>query len=152
MNRKPFAFAVALVVATMAGAIAIPASAPGEDTSVRDRTEKYIAYNQSIKALTPEQRVVMERALSSLPAPCCSKYTALTCCCACNLSRTVWGLSKHLIVAQNYGAEQVRESVSKWIQAVNPDGFSGKVCETGGCGRPFHANGCGGMDSSKIAF
>ena len=61
-------------------------------------------------------------------APCCSNYSAYTCCCKCNLSRTVWGLSKFLIARQDKNAAQVGEAVSKWIDAMNPQGFSGSAC------------------------
>ena len=152
MKRETIALAIMVAIAAMAVACEAHASASGEETSLQGQIEKYIAYNKSIKTLTVTQRVVMESALSTLPAPCCSKYTAATCCCSCNLARTIWGLSKHLIVEQNYSAGEVRKSVSDWIQAVNPDGFSGKACFNGGCRRPFGSDGCGGMSTSKIAF
>lgn len=39
-----------------------------------------------------------------------------------------------------------------WIRCVNPKGFSGDACFTGGCTRPFAQNGCGGMNDRDIRF
>lgn len=110
----------------------------------RAETERFLAYERSIQ-LTPEQEAVRVAALSALPAPCCKQFTAATCCCPCNMARATWGLAKHLITDEGADAERVRTTVAAWHHAINPDGFSGDVCSTGGCGRPFAHNGCGGM-------
>ena len=118
---------------------------------VKQQTREFHAYNRSI-TLTAEQRAVMRKALASLPAPCCSDRTAATCCCPCNMAKTWWGLAKYLIAERDYGPDQVRETVADWIQFINPDGFTGNACYTGGCNRPFHENGCGGMDESRVRY
>ena len=118
---------------------------------VRHHTRQFHAYNRSIQ-LTAEQRAVMHEALSGVRAPCCADRTAATCCCPCNMAKAWWGLSKYLIVEHGYGAGQVRQAVTDWIRFINPDGFTGDACYTGGCDRPFHENGCGGMNESKVVF
>jgi hypothetical protein len=125
---------------------------PGlEFHDVRQHTRQFHAYNRSIE-LTGEQRAVMHEALSSVRAPCCADRTAATCCCPCNMAKAWWGLSKYLIVEHGYGADQVRQAVIDWIRFINPDGFTGDACYTGGCDRPFHENGCGGMRENKVVF
>jgi len=113
-------------------------------TGDRAETERFLAYERAIE-LTPEQEAVRVEALSALPAPCCKEFTAATCCCRCNMARASWGLAKHLIVHEGADAGRVRTAVAAWHHAINPDGFSGDVCATGGCGRSFAQNGCGGM-------
>ena len=116
---------------------------------VKQQTREFHAYNRSI-TLTAEQREVMRQALAGLPAPCCSDRTAATCCCPCNMAKAWWGLAKYLIAERGYGPDPVRETVAEWIQFINPDGFTGDACYTGGCNRPFHENGCGGMEESRV--
>jgi hypothetical protein len=118
---------------------------------VRQQTLEFHAYNRSI-TLTPEQRAVMHEALSTLRAPCCADRTAATCCCPCNMAKSWWGLSKYLIAERGYGPDQVRDAVADWIQFINPDGFTGDACYNGGCERPFHQNGCGGMSERRVIF
>ena len=36
--------------------------------------------------LTPEQELIKKKALSKIPAPCCSDNSAYTCCCPCNMA------------------------------------------------------------------
>ncbi len=122
-----------------------------EFTDVRKHTKEFIGYFQSIK-LTPEQEAVKREALSNLPAVCCSNNSAYTCCCVCNLSRTVWGLSHHLIAERGFDAPAVRAAVVKWTSFANPDGFSGDACFNGGCGRSFANNGCGGMRPNQVVW
>ncbi|OGY99751.1 MAG: hypothetical protein A2945_02010 [Candidatus Liptonbacteria bacterium RIFCSPLOWO2_01_FULL_52_25] len=62
-----------------------------------EEAQRFIDINRNV-TLTPEQEAVRVAALSQLPAPCCSEFTAATCCCECNLTRAIWGLSKSLIV------------------------------------------------------
>lgn len=126
-------------------------ASPIESTDVREKTKEYIGYYNSIQ-LTPEQELVKRQALSRIPAPCCSDNSAYTCCCPCNMAKTWWGLSHHLIADEGYGAEKVQAAVEGWIDLINPKGFSGKSCYTGGCKRPFHRDGCGGMDEKQILF
>lgn len=119
---------------------------------VEAQTAQFMEWEQSIR-LTPEQEAVKKAALEALPAPCCGENSAYTCCCPCNLSRTVWGLSQHLIAERNYSALQVRGAVEDWLAFVNPAGFSGDVCaRAGGCGRPFEKDGCGGMNPNQVVF
>ena len=123
---------------------------PGEIvfTDAKAQSEVFIGYYGSID-LDDAQEAIKRAALEPLPAPCCSDNSAYTCCCPCNLSKTIWGLSAYLITEGGADAETVRERVQEWIAFVNPDGFSGNVCTTaGGCPRPFADNGCGGMHGS----
>ena len=83
----------------------------------------------------------VRQALSRIPAPCCSDNSAYTCCCPCNMAKTWWGLSHHLIANEGYDADEVQAAVEEWIEFINPKGFSGNACYTGGCPRPFHRNG-----------
>lgn len=113
-------------------------------TGDRAETERFLAYERDLE-LTPEQERVRLAALTPLPAPCCKEFSAATCCCPCNMAKATWGLAKHMIVHQRASAERVRSAVAEWHRAINPGGFSGDTCSTGGCGRPFAKNGCGGM-------
>jgi hypothetical protein len=117
----------------------------------RAEAERFMAYHRSIH-LTPEQEAVKRKALEAIPAPCCSNFSAATCCCECNLTRTIWGLSNFLIAEKGFGAGQVREAVNAWIQAVNPSGFTGDACYKGSCGRSFKEGGCGGMREEELIF
>ncbi|MEM7051570.1 MAG: hypothetical protein AAF604_18020 [Acidobacteriota bacterium] len=115
-------------------------------------SQQFIGWESSIK-LTAAQEAIKKEALEALPAPCCSDNTAYTCCCPCNMSLTIWGLSNKLIAEHGYDAEQVREKVKDWITTINPDGFSGRVCYTaGGCMKPFAEGGCGGMVRGRVSW
>ena len=114
----------------------------------RQATE-FIAYNDSI-VLNPDQKKVMDEALSSIPAPCCAQYSIATCCCPCNLAKSSWGLSKFLIANQHANGTQVRAAASAWLQFTNPEGYTGDACFTKGCNRSFERNGCGGMEEGHI--
>ncbi|MEJ2085808.1 MAG: hypothetical protein P8Y44_09040 [Acidobacteriota bacterium] len=120
-------------------------------TDVKEQTLQFHAFNRDIQ-LTPEQEAVMSEALKGLKAPCCADKTALTCCCQCNMAKSWWGLSKHLIAERGLGSEEVRTAVREWFEYINPDGFSGDSCYVGRCSRPFHDNGCGGMNEEDIVF
>ena len=115
----------------------------------RAETERFLEYYETIQ-LTAEQEAVRVEALEALPAPCCKQFSAATCCCQCNMARAGWGLAKHLIVEEGMDAAGVREQVAAWHVAINPAGFSGDSCFTGGCGRAFRDNGCGGMQASHL--
>jgi len=122
-----------------------------EFTDVKKQTREFMEYYETID-LTREQELVKLEALSKLSAACCADNSAYTCCCVCNLSRTVWGLTAYLIAERDYGAAQVREAVREWIRFVNPDGFSGDACYRGGCARSFENNGCGGMSPGRVIW
>jgi hypothetical protein len=115
----------------------------------RAQAEIYIDYYQSIQ-LTPEQEKIKEEALSSMPAPCCSNSTAATCCCPCNLAKSVWGLSAFLIAKRNYNVAQTKKAVTEWLEIANPEGYTGDSCYNGRCNHSFDENGCGGMNEEKI--
>jgi hypothetical protein len=122
-----------------------------EFTNVQKQTLEFIEYYETIE-LTQEQEQIKRAALSELPAVCCADNSAYTCCCVCNLSRTVWGLTAYLITERHYGVEQIQAAVKKWTKFVNPKGFSGDACYRGGCVRSFENNGCGGMNPKKLIW
>ncbi|HSM13095.1 MAG TPA: hypothetical protein VLA66_03440 [Thermoanaerobaculia bacterium] len=145
-------FAAIAVVAAIAVTGGVAAGTPaGSYRGDRAETERFLSWYGSIE-LTAEQESTRVQALAELPAPCCREYSAATCCCSCNMARAGWGLAKHLIVEQGATAEQVRAEVAAWHRAINPGGFSGDACFTGGCGRPFAKNGCGGMKETELVF
>ncbi len=116
--------------------------------NLKEQAEEFIEYHYST-ALTKSEEKIMKDALTQIPAPCCSDYTAYTCCCDCNLARTIWGLSKYLI-KNGYSADYVRTAVEQWITFTNPSGYSGTSCYIGNCEKPFYENGCGGMGNLVI--
>ncbi len=121
---------------------------------VRGQTRQFMRWYEEI-SLTPAQEDVKKEALGSIPAPCCSDNSAYTCCCPCNISRTIWGLSQYMIARQDASASQVRDKVREWISFVGPRpprAFSGSGCYTGHCSRPFREGGCGGMSPEALAF
>lgn len=130
-------------------------SAPDTDpvpfTDIKSHTLEFIGYQKSIQ-LTAEQEEIKREALEAIPAPCCNDNTAYTCCCPCNMSLAIWGLSHLLITEHGYNAVQLKAKVENWIKVINPDGFSGNVCYTGGCARPFKHNGCGGMRPGHVTW
>jgi hypothetical protein len=118
---------------------------------VRAQTKQFLAWSDSI-TLTPEQQKIKEEVLSSIPTTCCSKFPMLTCCCACNMAKTIWGLSNHMLAHEGADAKRLRAAVLEWTRFIGPKGFTGDACFKGGCARPFADNGCGGMDSEKVVF
>jgi hypothetical protein len=111
---------------------------------------EFIGYSRSI-ALTPAQQKVREKALRAMAAPCCKEFPLATCCCPCNLAKSAWGLANYLIARKGARAAEVGDQVAGWLAFVNPNGFSGDVCNSaGGCGRRFAHNGCGGMDERNL--
>ena len=109
------------------------------------QTQEFIGYNETIK-LSRKQEQIRREALTAIDAPCCDNNSAYTCCCPCTMAKTAWGLSKFLIAEKDASAAEVRTSVQQWFDFINPNGFTGDVCYSpGGCSRPFHENGCGGM-------
>jgi hypothetical protein len=120
-------------------------------TGDRAETERLIAYDKSIQLTAAQEKVRLE-ALTPMAAPCCKQFSAATCCCRCNMMRARDGLAKHLIADLGADAEKVRADVTAWHQAINPDGFTGDTCSTGGCGKAFEHNGCGGMTEGQLVF
>ena len=111
---------------------------------------EFIGYNRSI-ALTPAQRQVRDKALAALPAACCDKFSQTTCCCPCNLAKTVWGLSNYLIVRKQATVPEVQAATRRWLKFVNSKEFTGDICDApGGCARTFSNDGCGGMDERNL--
>ncbi len=121
----------------------------GEFEGSREEVLKLMAYYESIR-LTPEQEQVRRQALGPVPAYCCKDFSAATCCCECNLSRSLWGLSKVLIAEHGAGALAVRAAVKSLIEVLNPSGYQGNTCPTGRCNLPFKEGGCGGMDKNRL--
>lgn len=156
-SRRGIGLALVVVGIVLAGVVTLGLLPDGDSATttrfddVARQTREFLAFNKSIE-LNPDQEAIMRQALTELPAPCCSDKTAYTCCCECNMAKTWWGLSKHLIVDEGYDAVEVRAAVEDWFAFINPAGFSGDACYTGGCFRPFRQNGCGGMDESQIAL
>ncbi len=142
---------VVVLAAFGVGALLAPPASGEGDTDLQALAAKYIGYESSIR-LTPAQEQIKKEALEAIPAPCCSDNTMYTCCCPCNLARAVWGLSAYLITEKGAGVAQVRKSAEEWIAKIGPQGFSGDVCYTGGCGRPMSQNGCGGMSPSQLSL
>lgn len=157
MRSRPTTVLISLLLASTTLSLSRSAAQETRDvdiefTDVYEQTVQFIEYYETIE-LTPEQDKIKRAALIPLPAACCSNNSAYTCCCVCNLSRTVWGLTAHLIVERDFDAEQVQAAVKKWIafvQPETPEGFSGDACFKGGCGRSFKNNGCGGMHPRHI--
>ena len=115
------------------------------------QSREFMGWEKSI-SLTSAQERVKKQALESIPAPCCSDNSAYTCCCTCNISRTIWGLSNYMIAKQNATPVQVQTKVKEWVGFINPEGFSGMSCYQGGCNRPFHKDGCGGMNATNLVL
>lgn len=163
MNRKTLTIlgSAALVVAALfAFQLSGAAFAAGEPVAtsggvelhdVEAQTLQFMQWYQEIELTPGEERIRVE-ALSAIPAPCCADNTAATCCCPCNMAKSVWGLSKYLITEKDAGVEEVRQAAQDWFHFINPDGFSGDTCYIGGCGRAFHENGCGGMRQERPVF
>ncbi len=142
----------ALVLTTSLALFAAPAAEKIAFTDVEKQTQEFITYYKTIK-LNPEQEAIKKQALEAIPAPCCSDNSAYTCCCPCNMAKANWGLANHLVADLGYDAKQVRETISEWVEFINPSGYSGDVCYTpGGCPRPFKHNGCGGMKDTQVSF
>ena len=120
-------------------------------SDVESQTRRFMDWERTI-TLTPQQEAIKKQALGAMPAPCCNDNSAYTCCCPCNLSRTIWGLANYLIAEQTAGVEKVQAKVSEWVRFVNPEGFGGKICYQGGCPRPFKRDGCGGMKPEQVVF
>lgn len=120
-------------------------------SDVATQSREFMGYYNTIE-LTTEQEAIKAEVLEAMPAACCSGSSAYTCCCPCNLSKTLWGLSNYVIATKGANATQLKEVVDAWIGFTNPDGYSGNACYSGGCGRAFDHNGCGGMSESELVL
>lgn len=150
---RPLFLAVILSLLALTGAgFSPPETSRAAKPVFRDATgqaKEFIAYYHSIR-LNAEQQKIYEAALGSVPAPCCSDYPILTCCCPCNAAKATWGLSRYLIANLGYSAPQVKDTITQWLRFINPLGFTGNACYAGGCTRAFADNGCGGMDETSL--
>lgn len=120
-------------------------------TDVGSQSKEFMRYASTIR-LTAQQEAVKREVLEHMPAACCRNSNAHTCCCPCNLSKTVWGLTNYALAQHGASAEDLREVLKAWYEFTNPSGYSGDICYSGGCGRPFHENGCGGMREAHLAL
>ena len=153
-------FVAAIITAAALSGFALPIKAETAVTQKNHRpvfkdlpaqTKEFIGYADSI-SLAPEQQKVKEAVLSTIPAPCCKKFSTATCCCPCNMAKSIWGLSNFMLARHNASAEELRTAVDGWIRVINPSGFTGDACDNGGCKRPFAKNGCAGMDQEHLIF
>ena len=115
------------------------------------QTRRFMEWARTIR-LNSEQETIKKAALSTIPAPCCSDKSAYTCCCPCNMSRSIWGLANYMISEQRADAKVVRAKAEEWIAYINPNGYSGKACYIGRCQQPFREDGCAGMKPSRLVF
>ncbi len=152
-SRALFLVGVLAVPAMAALALNSAAGRPAQRirfTDAASQSAEFIGYSRSIE-LSATQRTARNRALASIPAPCCSKFSAATCCCPCNLAKSVWGIANLLITRDHASDAEVGRAARDWIAFVNPGGFTGDVCDSGGgCGRRFSHDGCGGMDERNL--
>ena len=127
-----------------------------------NNTRRFIDFYNTV-TLTPGQESTMRNALLPLKAPCCDDNSMATCCCPCNLAKSVWGLSSYLIAEKDHGVDQVRESALQWLRFIHSDyyviqelkdrgvdpgtyGLSHEnPCYVGQCELAFVDGGCGGM-------
>ncbi|KKM24453.1 hypothetical protein LCGC14_1604940 [marine sediment metagenome] len=134
-----------------------------------DNTRRFIDYYNTT-TLTPEQERTMRNALLPFKAPCCDDNSIATCCCPCNLAKSVWGLSNYLIVEKNYDVDQIRESALQWLRFIHSDyyiiwelnnrgidpGIYGlsheNACYVDECELPFVDGGCGGMGELRAVI
>lgn len=113
------------------------------------QAREFIGYDHSIK-LTPEQEAIKKATLEPMPAACCRNSSAYTCCCPCNLSKSLWGLSNYAIARQHATAAELRTVVDAWLAYANPGGLRGTACYEGRCEEKPSKDGCGGMNESDL--
>lgn len=156
MNLKYFILRAAVLMALFC----LPLLAAGPEPKsgkelkfydVRKQTMEFMGYYQSIK-LTPDQEKIKADALSRMEAPCCKEFTMATCCCPCNLAKSVWGLSNYLVSVQKLPADRVAETVKTWIQFAYENGYTGDACSKDRCNVAFKQDGCGGMNDQNVIF
>jgi hypothetical protein len=150
MNQRIFSFLLAILLISSGNIAFSAADDELKFTDVKKQTIEFIGYYKSIQ-LTPQQENIKTEALKVLPASCCKEFSQATCCCVCNLSRSIWGLSKYLIARKNYSPAQVRAAAEKWIEFTHPNGHDGNSCPAQRCGQSFQKDGCGGM-GEQIVF
>jgi hypothetical protein len=69
------------------------------------------------------------------------------------MAKAIWGMSAYLITEKGADAAMVRKKTEEWVKLINPDGFPGDTCYTsGGCGKAFAHDGCGGMNAERLVF
>lgn len=133
-------------------------------------TQMFIDWYNTIE-LTQAEHMMRDEALAVFVAPCCDEYPMSTCCCECNLSRSIWGLCAYLISEHGYSIDQLRVAALQWSQFIRPDYYVAQALEKAGrnavlygvstesscftdrCELPFHREvgtryigGCGGME------
>ena len=151
LDRFLLAILTLAAMAALALDQAAAAQPPVRFFDAPSQSAEFIGYARSI-TLTPAQRQIRDHALSGIPAPCCGRFSMATCCCPCNLAKSVWGLSSYLIVRGDAREAEVQKTALGWIRFVNAKGFTGKVCDSaGGCARRFADDGCGGMDERNLS-
>ena len=125
-------------------------------------TARFIDWFYGIE-LTQAEAEIKDRALEGLAAPCCDDNTAATCCCVCNLSRSLWGLSAHLVRDEGYGVDDLRAAADEWLRFTRPDYYVAVELQARGldpadfglttfgscyrnlCDVPLTEGGCAGM-------
>ncbi len=145
------ALLIAAAIPSLSASSRAPTSSPKAlafDGS-RAETELFMRYNRTIK-MTTEQEARWREALGEMRAPCCDSFSAATCCCECNLARSIWGLAKFMVVMEDASASEVRSTVERWLSVANPNGFDGNSCSSGRCGKSFRDSGCGGMSEDRL--
>lgn len=125
-----------------------PAGAGGE---LRQRTVELIGYATSVR-LTPEQEKVKADALSAIPAPCGNRSSLAVRCCGCNLFRNITGLAKHMIAEERADGAARAPGGARLDRPHQPAGYSGAACDSKRCERPFHEDGCGGMNEARLVL
>ncbi|GEM_PF-883793 len=118
-------------------------------SDVAAQSREFIRYYSSIQ-LTPQQEAIKYEVLAAMPAACCKNSNAYTCCCKCNLSKTVWGLSNHVLSHYAATADELRQVIQAWRDYTNPSGHTGDSCYVGRCNEAPHQDGCGGMLESEL--
>jgi hypothetical protein len=153
--RRAWLFAMVVgvpVAATLAldsAAGAVPAT-KARFFDAPSQAAEFIGYNRSI-VLTAAQQKVRDKALSAIPAACCSKFSAAPCCCPSTLAKSVWGLTNIFTARARAPPAEVQAAARQWLKFVNGRGFTGDVCDSpGGCGKSFSNDGCGGMDERNL--
>lgn len=113
------------------------------------QAREFIGYYRSIE-LTQEQEAIKKATLEPMPAACCRNSSAYTCCCPCNLSKSLWGLANYAIARQHVTGAELRTVVDAWLGYANPDGFRGSACYEGRCEEKPSKDGCGGMNEADV--
>lgn len=140
------------VSATDEGSSSISGASIAETVYFHDlesQMPEFMGYYESIE-LTSEQEAIKEDVLGDEPAACCHNSSALTCCCPCNISKSLWGLANYLIAEKGMEGAELEATLDEWMTFANPSGYTGDACYTGGCEKSPREGGCGGMDDERI--